>query len=135
MPSPQTIATWPWFSARIAPLNCPLIDLTIWPSTSSLALDELAGAIFFTILDLCSAYNLVHIREGNEWKTAFITPTGHYETLVMPFGLCNSPSAFQNLINDVLRDMLGHWVFAYLDDILVYSNTLLEHVQQIRAIL
>ncbi|KAL0190875.1 hypothetical protein M9458_013573, partial [Cirrhinus mrigala] len=98
-------------------------------------LDALSGARFFTKLDLRSAYNLVRIRGGDEWKTAFITPTGHYETLVMPFGLCNSPSAFQQLINDVLRDMLGRWCYAYLDDILIYSKTLEEHTQHVRAVL
>ncbi|KAI2644189.1 Transposon Tf2-9 polyprotein [Labeo rohita] len=99
------------------------------------ALDALSGAHFFTKLDLRSAYNLVRIREGDEWKTAFITPTSHYETLVMPFGLCNSPAAFQHLINDVLRDMLGRWCYAYLDDILIYSKTLEEHIQHVRAVL
>ncbi|KAI2642467.1 Transposon Tf2-6 polyprotein [Labeo rohita] len=99
------------------------------------ALDALSGARFFTKLDLRSAYNLVRIREGDEWKTAFITPTGHYETLVMPFGLCNSPSVFQQFINDVLRDMLGRWCYAYLDDILVYSKTFEEHTQHVRAVL
>ncbi|KAL0185658.1 hypothetical protein M9458_017328, partial [Cirrhinus mrigala] len=99
------------------------------------ALDALSGARFFMKLDLRSAYNLVRIREGDEWKTAFITPTGHYETLVMPFGLCNSPSAFQQFINDVLRDMLGRWCYAYLDDILIYSKTLEEHTQHVRAVL
>ncbi|KAL0157924.1 hypothetical protein M9458_046000, partial [Cirrhinus mrigala] len=99
------------------------------------ALDALSGARFFTKLDLRSAYNLVRIREGDEWKTAFITPTGHYETLVMPFGLCNSPSVFQQFINDVLRDMLGRWCYAYLDEILIYSKTLEEHTQHVRAVL
>lgn len=65
---------------------------------------------------------------------ALLGPTGHYKT-VMPFGICNAPAAFQNLINDILRDMLGRWVFAYLDDILVYSNTIQEHVQHVRAVL
>ncbi|KAL0151257.1 hypothetical protein M9458_053448 [Cirrhinus mrigala] len=99
------------------------------------ALDALSGARFFTKLDLRSAYNLVRIREGDEWKTAFITPTGHYETLVVPFGLCNSPSVFQQFINNVLRDMLGRWCYAYLDDILIYSKTLEEHTQHVRAVL
>ncbi|KAL0199846.1 hypothetical protein M9458_003033, partial [Cirrhinus mrigala] len=99
------------------------------------ALDALSGAHFFTKLDLRSTYNLVRIREGDEWKTAFITPTGHCETLVMPFGLCNSPAAFQHFINDVLRDMLGRWCYAYLDDILIYSKTQEEHTQHVRAVL
>ncbi|KAL0165939.1 hypothetical protein M9458_037783, partial [Cirrhinus mrigala] len=86
---------------QITVKNCHPLPLT------NTALDALSGAHFFTKLDLRSTYNLVRIREGDEWKTAFITPTGHYETLVMPFGLCNSPAAFQHFINDVLRDMLG----------------------------
>lgn len=63
----------------------------------STALDSL---IFFK-LDLCSAYNLVSIREGDEWKTTFITPTSLWKYLVMPFGLYNSPVVFQHLVNDV----------------------------------
>ncbi|KAL0192566.1 hypothetical protein M9458_010862, partial [Cirrhinus mrigala] len=112
----------------------PCVDYRGLPLTNT-ALDALSGARFFMKLDLRSAYNLVRIREGDEWKTAFITPTGHYETLVMPFGLCNSPSVFQQFINDVLRDMLGRWCYAYLDDILVYSKTLEEHTQHVRAVL
>nr|XP_054591863.1 uncharacterized protein LOC129156284 [Nothobranchius furzeri] len=53
----------------------------------------------------------------------------------MPFGLCNSPAVFQRLINDVLRDMLGRWVFAYLDDILIYSKSKAEHIHHVRAVL
>ncbi|KAI2650825.1 Transposon Ty3-I Gag-Pol polyprotein [Labeo rohita] len=98
-------------------------------------LDALSGGHFITKLDLRSAYNLVRIRKGDEWKTVFITPTGHYETLVMPFSLCNSPAAFQHFINDVLRDMLGRWCYAYLDDILIYSKTLEEHTQHVQAVL
>ncbi|KAL0159219.1 hypothetical protein M9458_042944, partial [Cirrhinus mrigala] len=67
------------------------------------ALEQLRSARIFTKLDLRIAYNLVRIREGDEWKTAFVTPTGHYEYLVMPYGLVNAPSVFQNFIHEVLR--------------------------------
>lgn len=69
-----------------------------------------------------SAYHLVRIKEGDEWKTAFNTPLGHFEYLVMPFGLTNAPAVFQALINDVLRDMLNRFVFVYLDDILIFFS-------------
>ncbi len=99
------------------------------------ALEQLRSAQFFTKLDLRCAYNLIRIREGDEWKTAFSTTSGHYEYRVMPFGLVNSPSVFQSFINDVFRDMLDHYVIVYIDDILVYSETLQEHVQHVRSVL
>ncbi len=98
------------------------------------ALEQLREARYFTKLDLRSAYNLIRIREGDEWKTAFSTTTGHYEYLVMPFGLANSPSVFQSFINDVFRDMLNRWVIVYIDDILIYSTTLEDHIKQVRAV-
>ncbi|KAK3507042.1 hypothetical protein QTP70_001588 [Hemibagrus guttatus] len=99
------------------------------------ALEQLRGARVFTKLDLRSAYNLVRIREGDEWKTAFHTTHGHYEYCVMPFGLTNAPAVFQALINGVFRDLLGRGVIAYIDDILVYSTSMEEHVRQVREVL
>ncbi|KAK3509395.1 hypothetical protein QTP70_033160 [Hemibagrus guttatus] len=99
------------------------------------ALEQFRGAKFFTKLDLRSAYYLVRIREGDEWKTTFYTTHGHYEYLIMPFGLTNAPAVFQSLINKVFQDILGKWVIAYIDDILVYSTSLEEHVRHVRAVL
>lgn len=99
------------------------------------ALELLRSAKYYTKLDLRCAYNLIRIREGDEWNTAFSTSTGHYEYLVMPFGLANSPSVFQSFINDVFRDMLHRTVIVYIDDILIYSNTLPDHVHHVRAVL
>jgi hypothetical protein len=99
------------------------------------AFELLQEAVVFTKLDLRNAYHLVRIRPGDEWKTAFNTPTGHYEYLVMPFGLTNAPAVFQALINDVLRDMLNIFVFVYLDDILIFSSSLQEHTKHVRQVL
>ncbi|KAK3568744.1 hypothetical protein QTP86_016297 [Hemibagrus guttatus] len=91
------------------------------------ALEHLRGATVFTKLDLRSAYNLIRIREGDEWKTAFVTPTGHYEYLVMPYGLVNAPSVFQDFVHEVLWEILDRFVLVYIDDILIYSRNLAEH--------
>lgn len=61
----------------------------------------------FLHLDLHNSYHLIPIKEGDEWKTVFNTPLGHYEYLIMPFGLINAPAVFQALVNDVSRDMLN----------------------------
>ncbi|KAL0164855.1 hypothetical protein M9458_040608, partial [Cirrhinus mrigala] len=99
------------------------------------ALEQLRSAKIFTKLDLRSAYNLVRIRAGDEWKTAFSTTSGHYEYRVMPFGLSNSPSCFQAFVNEVFRDLLNRCVIVYIDDILIYSNSYPEHVQHVRKVL
>lgn len=90
-------------------------------------LDRVEGCTVFTKIDLQHAFNLVRIREGDEWKTAFRTRYGLFEYLVMPFGLSNAPSAFQALINDVLRDLLDIHVVVYLDDILIFSKNQSDH--------
>ncbi|KAI2653726.1 Transposon Tf2-9 polyprotein [Labeo rohita] len=99
------------------------------------ALEKLCQARYYTKLDLRNAYNLIRIREGDEWKTAFSTTSGHYEYLVMPFGLANCLSIFQSFMNDVFRDMLDKWVIVYIDDILIYSNALSGHIQHVRTVL
>ncbi len=101
----------------------------------SSAFERLQGASIFTKLDLRNAYHLVRIREGDEWKTAFNTPRGHFKYLVMPFGLSNSPAVFQAHVNDVLRDMVDQFIYVYLDDILIFSSSLQEHVQHVRRVL
>ncbi len=99
------------------------------------ALEHLRGAKVFTKLDLRSAYNLIRIREGDEWKTAFITPTGHYEYCVMPYGLVNAPSIFQDFMHEVLREFLHKFVLVYIDDVLVYSRSMAEHRHHVAEVL
>ena len=101
----------------------------------SSTLEPLTHARVFTKLDLRNAYHLVRIRDGDEWKTAFNTHLGHFEYLVMPFGLSNAPAVFQALVNDVLRDMLNIFVVVYLDDILIFSRSVEEHHQHVRLVL
>jgi hypothetical protein len=91
------------------------------------SLDRLSGAKYFTKIDLRGAYTHICITEGDEWKTAFRTRYGHFEYLIMPFGLTNAPASFQSLMNDLFRDMFDVCVMIYLDDILIFSNTLEEH--------
>ncbi len=97
------------------------------------ALEHLRGATIFTKLDLHSTYNLIRIREGDERKTAFVTPTGHYEYLVMPYGLVNS--VFQDFMHEVLREYLRRFVLVYIDDILIYSRSLAEHRHHVAEVL
>lgn len=94
------------------------------------AFEPLAGVTIFTQLDLRNAYHLMRIRAGDEWKTGFNTPLGHFEYLVMPFGLTKTPAVFQALENAVFLNR-----FVYLDDILIYSADLLEHQRHVRMVL
>ena len=98
-------------------------------------LDRLQGAKYFTKLDLRGAYNLLRIAAGEEWKTAFRTRYGHFEYLVMPFGLTNAPASFQDLVNHTLKQYLDFSVIAYMDDILIYSQTEEEHIQHVKQVL
>jgi len=91
------------------------------------ALDRLGGVNYFTKLDIKDAYHKSRIREGDEWKTTFSTKLGTYEYLVMPFGLCNAPAAFQRWIHQGLMEHIDMSCIVYLDDVLIYSNTLQQH--------
>jgi len=99
------------------------------------SLDQLSNATIYTKLDIKDAYYNLRIAEGDEWKTAFRTRYGLYEYCVMPFGLTNAPASFQRWMNEILSEYLDIFCVAYLDDILVFSQTLEEHRRHVRAIL
>ena len=97
-------------------------------------LDKVGGAKVFSKLDMPSAFQLLRIKEGDEWKTTFTSIFGNYMYLVMPFGVKNAPPAFQRFISDVLKEYNGVFVVVYIDDILVYSNSVAEHEQHLRLV-
>jgi hypothetical protein len=100
----------------------PRIDETI---------ESLYGAKFFTTLDLFSGYWQIEIKESDKHKTAFICEYGQYEFNRMPFGLTNAPSTFQRLMNTILRPVLNLSALVYLDDIIIFSKTVEEHITHI----
>ena len=97
--------------------------------------DRVRGAKLFTKLDRKSGYNLIWIKEVNEWKTAFRTRYGLFEYKVMPFGLANAPATFQNMMNEIFREMIDLGVVIYLDDILIYSENEQDHVALVKRVL
>src|ERR1700744_6553600 len=94
------------------------------PLISDLLL-RLKKSRYFTKFDVRWGYNHVRIKEGDEWKAAFSTPFGSFEPTVMFFGLCNSPSTFQRMMNEYFWDyIMEGWVIIYMDNILICAEDL-----------
>ena len=97
--------------------------------------DRVTGAKFFTKLDLRSGFHQIRIHDADCEKTAFRTRYGSFEYRVLPMGLCNAPGTFMQLMNDTFRDLLDRSVLVFLDDILIFSRTIEEHIQHVREVL
>ncbi|MBW0489513.1 hypothetical protein O181_029228 [Austropuccinia psidii MF-1] len=89
----------------------------------------------FSKIDLCGAYNLLRINEGDEHLTAFRTKYGSYEYLVMPFGLTIAPASFPNLVNNIFQDIIDFYVVVDFNDIMVFSKSEEEHVTHVSTVI
>jgi hypothetical protein len=98
-------------------------------------LNRLSLAKYFSKIDLASGYHQVRVNPDDVMKTAFRTRYGSYEFLVLPFGLCNAPSTFMHMMQDVLGEYLDVFVIVFLDDILIFSNDLEDHKHHVNLVL
>lgn len=97
-------------------------------------LDKLGRCMYFTTLDLASGFHQIEMDPRHIQKTAFTVENGHYEFTRMPFGLKNAPSTFQRVMDNILKDLIGKVCLVYLDDIIIYSTSLQEHLEGITQV-
>ena len=95
------------------------------------SLDALNGAKYFTTLDMASGFHQIAMDPIDQHKTAFSTPFGLFEYTRMPMGLCNSPATFQRLMQHIFNDLVFQILLIYLDDLIIYSSTLEEHLERL----
>ena len=97
--------------------------------------DRFKGAACFTKIDLTQGYHQLRLAAEDVPKTSFRTHCGHFEFLVMAFGLCNAPASFMYLMNTVLQQFINNFVIVFLDDILIYSRSKQDHLKHVEQVL
>jgi len=105
--------------------------LPVFEETTS----SLFGSKYFSVLDSYSGFWQVAIKEGHKYHTGFTVPFGHYEFNRLPFGLSNSPTNFQRLMDVVLKNLVGTECFVFLDDIIIFSESADEHALRLENVL
>jgi len=117
------------------PLNKVTVKDTFPLPRAEELMETLFGKRWFTKLDLRQFFHQLRIAMGDSYKTAFVTRWGTFEWLVMPFGVSNAPPASMRLITLTMRPTLGWCIIVFINDILVYSRTLVQHVKDVKWVL
>jgi len=98
-------------------------------------MDQLHGSLVFSKIDLGSGYHQILVKVDDVQKTTFRSRYGHYEYVVMPFGVTNAPAVFMDYMNRIFGPFLDKFVVVFIDDILIYSKTQEEHAEHLRLVL
>ena len=97
--------------------------------------DQLQGASHFSKIDLRSGYHQLRVKDTDIQKTAFKTRYGHYEFVVMSFGLTNALTTFMDLMNREFKQYLNLFIIVFIEDILIYSRSGEEYASHLRVVL